>query len=173
MNKEELMRILDIENGSEFTYFENLASILESDEEITADALFHVLSEADMHTFAELVESYFYDIMEHMPEDVDVYNMLEAEKRNLIAMSESAERDEEGAFNKLADEMARFQEHFSRKYDCEIIDNDKGTTANVSLRDAIYDYRIAKMGRENRDYNISNAADYEISEYIVNIGELS
>jgi len=173
MTKEELMQIIDIESGEEFTYFENLAAVLESDEEITADALFQVLSDVDMHTFAELVESYFYDIMEHMPEDVDVYNMLEAEKRNLVALAESAGRDEEGAFNKLADEIERFQEHFSRRENCEIIDNEKATSKNASLRDAVYDYRIARMGKENKDYNISSASDYEISEYIVSLGDLS
>ena len=115
MTKEELMALIDIESGEEFTYFENLASILEADERIDAESLFQVLSEVDMHVFAELIESYFYDIMEHMPENVDVYNILEAEKRNLIAMSASAEREEEASLNKLADELERFQEHFSLK----------------------------------------------------------
>ena len=173
MTKAELMQIIDIESGAEFTYFENLASVIESDEDITADALFQVLSEVDMHVLAELVESYFYDIMEHMPEDVDVYNMLEAEKRNLIAMCEAAGRAEEGGFNKLADELQRFQEYFSLQKNCEIIDNEKGVSAEASLRDAIYDYRIARMGKENKDYSISGAADYEISEYIVSLGDLS
>ncbi len=173
MTKEELMALIDIESGEEFTYFENLASILEADERIDAESLFQVLSEVDMHVFAELIESYFYDIMEHMPENVDVYNILEAEKRNLIAMSASAEREEEASLNKLADELERFQEHFSLKKNCEIINNELATSEMVSLRDAIYDYRISKLGKENRDYDISAASDYEISEYIVTLGDLS
>lgn len=173
MTKEELMALIDIESGEEFTYFENLASILEADERIDAESLFQVLSEVDMHVFTELIESYFYDIMEHMPENVDVYNILEAEKRNLIAMSASAEKEEEASLNKLADELERFQEHFSLKKNCEIINNELATSEMVSLRDAIYDYRISKLGKENRDYDISAASDYEISEYIVTLGDLS
>ncbi|MBO4235767.1 MAG: hypothetical protein J5928_04945 [Firmicutes bacterium] len=173
MTKEELMEIIDIESGDEFTYFENLAAILESDENITSDALYQVLLDVDMHVFSELVESYFYDIMEHMPEDVDVYNLLETEKRNLIALSESSGREEDGALNKLADEIERFQEHFSLKANCEIVNNELATSETVPLRDAIYDYRISRLGKENRDYDVSAAADYEISEYIVNLGDLS
>ena len=173
MTKEELMQIIDIEEGSEFTYFENFAAIMETDAKVTADAVFAVLSDVDMHTFAELAESYFYDIMEHMPDDVDVYNMLEAEKRNLISMAESVGREEEGSLSKLSDEIERFREHFSATNNCEIINNEEGKTTMVCLRDAIYDYRISKLGKDNRDYDISGASDYEISEYIVSLGDLS
>ena len=173
MNKEELMNLIDIESGEEFTYFENLASMLEADESISADSIYEVLSEVDMHVFSELVESYFFDIMEHMPDDIDVYNILEAEKRNLIALAESANKNEEGALNRLADEIERFHEHFSLKQNCEIVNHDDATSCSVSLRDAIYDYRISKLSKENRDYDISGASDYEISEYIVSFGDLS
>ena len=94
MTKEELMDLIDIEDGEGFTFFENLAAIIEADEMIPASAIFQVLSDVDMNTFAELVESYFYDMMENMPEDVDVYNMMEAEKRNLISLAESAGRED-------------------------------------------------------------------------------
>ena len=64
MTKEELLKKLDIEKGSELTYYENIAELLESEEEIGADAIYEVLAEADLATFAEIAESYFYDIME-------------------------------------------------------------------------------------------------------------
>ena len=173
MTKEELMELIDIEDGAGFTYFENLAAIIEADVDIPASAIFQVLQDVDMKTFSELCESYFYDIMENMPEDVDVYNMLEAEKRNLIAMAESVERLEEGALSKLSDELERFHEHFVFNTACEIMNNDEQKSTAVSLRDALYDHRISRLGTSNKDYNIAPASNYEISEYIVNLNELS
>lgn len=173
MTKEELMELIDIEDGAGFSFFENLAAIIEADEMIPASAIFQVLSDVDMNTFAELVESYFYDMMENMPEDVDVYNMMEAEKRNLISLAESAGREDDGALSKLSDELERFHEFFSIIENCEIINNDSGESIKSSLRDAIYDHRISRIGKENKDYDISPASLYEISEYIVNLSDLS
>lgn len=173
MTKEELMEIIDIEHGSDFTFFENLASLIEADEMITADAIFQVMAEVDMEFLADILEVYFSDIMENMPDDIDVYNMLEAEKRNLLSMIEAVKAEEDGALSKISDELEKFHEHFSISELCEIIDNDKSLVKPSSLRDAIYDYRASKLSNGNRDYNISPAAEYEISEYIVPLGELS
>ncbi len=93
MTKEELLELLDIEHGSEFTYYENIAELLEADREIGPEPIAEILMEADLATFAEIAESYFYDIMERMPgNDVDIYNIFEAVKRNLVSIAEAAHR---------------------------------------------------------------------------------
>ena len=93
MTKDELLELLDIEHGSEFTYYENIAELLEADREIGPEPIAEILMEADLATFAEIAESYFYDIMERMPgNDVDIYNIFEAVKRNLVSIAEAAHR---------------------------------------------------------------------------------
>ena len=173
MTKEELMEIIDIEHGSDFTFFENLASLIEADERITADAIFQVMTDVDMEILSDIIEIYFSDIMENMPEDIDVYNMLDAEKRNLLSMIDAIITEEDGALSRISDEFEKFHEHFSILETCEIIDHDQSSIKPASLRDAIYDFRASKISNANRDYNISPAAEYEIAEYIVPLGELS
>lgn len=173
MTKEELMEILDIEHGSDFTFFENLAALIEADEKIPAEAIFQVMTEVDMEMLSDIIEIYFSDIMENMPDDIDVYNMLDAEKRNLLSMIEAVIAEEEGALSKISDEFEKFHEHFSILEICEIVDHDQSSVKPASLRDAIYDFRASKISNGNRDYNIAPAAEYEIAEYIVPLGELS
>lgn len=172
MKFEDLLNLIDIEDGSQFTYFENLAAILEADEKIESEVLHSLLKDVDMNTLAELTESFFYDLMENMPEDVDVYNLLEAEKRNLISMTEAISRDEEGALRKLSDELERFHDYFSGELNCEIIDQDRGTSIMATLRDAVAEHRAAKVTNRNIDFDLSGASSYDIEEYIVSVGDL-
>lgn len=173
MTKEELYELVDIDSGDEFTYFENLSALLEADEKIESDVIYALFSEVDLHTLAELFESYFYDIMESMPEDLDVYNLLEAEKRNLVAMAEASGREEEGALRKLSEEIERFHDFFSSELNCEITRQNDGKISMTSLRDAIYEHRAGKLHNELLHFDISKAADYVIEEYIMSIGDLT
>lgn len=67
MDRDELFTLLDIESGSQFEYFENFADFVESDCAISDDAVYELMREVDMKTFAELCESYFYDALESVP----------------------------------------------------------------------------------------------------------
>lgn len=174
MEAEKLMQILDIESGSDFTYFENFAGLVESDEDIGEDAIAAVLSDVDMKVFAELAESYFYDIMEHMPDDaIDVYNILEAEKRSLIAIAVACGKGEEGALSRLANEIERFRRWYSIETNCVCIYEQEGRDAEMSLRDAIAEKRLSGLQGRDLAFDLSGAGDFQVDEYIVELGELS
>ncbi len=69
MDKEELFALLDIEAGAEFEYFENFADFVEHEGLIDSDAVYELITDVDMKTFAELCESYFYETLENVPGD--------------------------------------------------------------------------------------------------------
>ncbi len=181
MTKEELLQILDIEHGREFTYYENLAELLECEKEIGADAIYEVLSEAELSVFAEIVESYFYDIMERMPDDdVDIYNIFEAVKRNLVALAELSTgkemglvQDENGnSLIKLAEELDDFHRYYALTENCIVTDREKGISENKSLRDVISDHRLALLDNRELEFDLDGAKDYEIDEFIIGINDL-
>ena len=110
MNREELYEKLDIETGEDFQYFENFADLAESGENIDEDALYGLFSDIDMKTFAELAESFFYEMEDSIPDDQnDLVMLTENIKRCLVGLSEAVERGEDNALIKLCDEFERFR----------------------------------------------------------------
>ena len=103
MDKEELFELLDITSGAEFEYFENFADFAEYDGMVDGDAVYELITDVDMKTFAELAESYFYDILENVPGDqIDLYNLLENIKRVLVGLSEAVRKGEDNAEPRLS-----------------------------------------------------------------------
>ena len=178
MKREELLELLDIENGSEFTYYENLAELIEAEREIGVEAILSVISEVDLNTFAEIVETYFYDTMERTPnDDVDIYNIFEAVKRNLISLSSSAARSEDederqDSLVKLAEELDRFQRYYSLDKNCTVTNRHTGERVSQSLRDAIGELRLSAIDNFELDFDLEDAKDYPIEEYIIEVGDL-
>ena len=69
MDKEALYDLLDMESGEDFQYFENMAELLESDEDIDEDVLYELLEDIDLEAFAELAENYFDQLEEAVPDE--------------------------------------------------------------------------------------------------------
>lgn len=173
MTLEELFEMLDIESGSEFEYFENFADLVESDEDIDSDLIVELLRDADMKVFAELTESYFYDTMENVPQDqIDLYNLLETIKRNFIGMSQAVQNEEDNAIIQLSDEINRFRQWYSLELNCNCKDESTNEVFNQTVRDAICDSRMEKIGGHELVYDFSKAAEYEIEEFIMTYGDM-
>lgn len=173
MDRDELFALLDIERGSQFEYFENFADFAESDCAISDDAVYALMEEVDMKTFAELCESYFYDLLESVPGDeIDLYNLLENIKRALVGLSEAAARDEENALLKLADEFNRFRLWYSQEsaVECRNLVTDQVLT--VPVRDALTTARLEKLENSEYSYDFSKAQEYELEEYIMTYADL-
>lgn len=174
MDREELYRLLDIEYGSQFEYFENFADFVEHDGVIDGDAVSELMGEIDLKTFAELCESYFYDILENVPGDqIDIYNLLETIKRVLVGLSEAAGGDdEENALLRLADEFNRFRIWYSIESRVECRDPDTGRVQFMSVRDALANARLEKISGGESFYDFQDAMDYELEEYIMTYADL-
>ena len=174
MTKKELLEILDIEDGSEFEFFENLADLLEYDGELPAEALCPLLEEIDAGVLAELFENYFEDLTGHIPDtDVDIFNLLEAEKRTLIDLSGNKGGEEENGLRKLADEIERFHTWYSLTANCVCTDPGTGESEVLPLRDAAARYRYARLDGKDLGIDFDDALDFEVEDYIVSFGELA
>ena len=69
LDQQGLYKLLDIEKPEDFEYFENIADLLEYEEEIDETALFQLVKDLNKDTLAELLFSYFEEIMDFIPDD--------------------------------------------------------------------------------------------------------
>ena len=114
MNRQELYALLDIENGNDFQYFENVAELLECEEEIETDLLYGLLSEISLENTYDLLEEYFSEIEKAVPDgETDFYMLLTNIRSVLGTMIKSIGREEDeversNLRTRLAEEIAKF-----------------------------------------------------------------
>ena len=174
MDKEELIELLDITSGAEFEYFENFADFAEYDGMVDGDAVYELITDVDMKTFAELAESYFYDILENVPGDqIDLYNLLENIKRVLVGLSEAVRKGEDNAELRLSDEFNRFRQWYSSDSEVECRNLSTEETSFIPVRDALAGARLSKLNGEELEFDFENALTYELEEYIMSYADLT
>lgn len=173
MEKEELLKYLDIESGKEFQYFEDFANLVECENAIDSDILYELLSDVEMDVFRELCQNYFEDIMNSIPDSqIDLYNLLENIRRVLEGLSEAVRSDEENALLKLADELNRFRNWYSDEYTVEMRDLDTNEITEETVRDALANARMEKLIGAEYNYDFEKALDYQLEEFIMTYADL-
>ncbi len=171
MDINELLEYLDIEEPSQFEYFETMADLAEWDEYVEPDVLVELFSGADNEITAELIEDYFEDILEGLPEDSgEIFSLLHQIKLALTGMILNC--GDENDMRRFADEFARFRNWYSINSDVELEPCDGGDIMHHSLRDAITASRLEKLGGEKYRYDFENALDYELDGYTVSMADL-
>lgn len=174
MDREELFALLDIETGEDFQYFENFADFVENEGAIDSDAIYDLITEIDMKTFAELCESYFYETLENVPGDqIDIYSLLENIKRVLVGLSEAVRKGEENADLKLTDEWNKFRIWYSADSEVECKKTASDEVHYVPVRDALVISRMEKLDGDEYRYDFAGALDYELEEFIMNYADMA
>lgn len=174
MDRDELFALLDIETGADFQYFENFADFVENEGAVDEEAIFELVQEIDMKTFAELCESYFYETLENVPGDqIDVYNLIETIKRVLVGLSEAVRKGEENADLKLADEFNKFRLWYSAGSEVECRNVVTDEVDFMPVRDALALSRLEKLDGDEYRYDFTDALDYELEEYIMTYGDMA
>lgn len=174
MEKDELLKYLDIESGREFQYFEDFANLVECESDVESDILYELLSEVEMDVFRELCQNYFEDIMNSIPDSqIDLYNLLENIRRVLEGLAEAVNRDEENALLKLSDELNRFRNWYSGQYTVNLRDLDTNEITEETVRDALANARLEKLTGVEYNYDFEKALDYELEEFIMTYADLA
>ena len=172
LNQDKLYTMLDIETPADFEYFENLAALMECEEEIEEDVLFGLIEQVDKRTLAELIHNYFEEITDFLPDDaVELFTLLEHVKFSLMGMCGNS--GEENVLVNLVDELNRFRKWYSiesRVYCTSFSGEEDGT---VPLRDALVLARAEKLIGDNYEYDFTQCLDYPIEEYIMSFGDLA
>ncbi len=166
MDLQELMELLEIEAPEEFEYFEHLAALLESTEEISPEAFHQVLAKANPANLGEILENYFDEIIEGAPDSSnDFYLLLTNMGRTLTGLAKTMQdADDRRTF---AEELARFREWYSleEKVVCTKITDRSQEIVSPAV--ALATARMEKLGGDEYDYDFSEVLDYEIDEYIL------
>ena len=73
----ELLEYLDLEDAAEFEYFEAIADLIESEEYIEQEAMYQLFDGADNTMIEELLQDYFEDILDGLPENSgEIFSLL-------------------------------------------------------------------------------------------------
>ncbi len=172
LNKEKLYQLLDIEEPEDFEYFENIAALLECEEEIEEEAFAQLVRDVDKKTLADLIYNYFEEVTEFVPDDaMELYTLLEHIKFSLMGMASQSEQ--ENVLVNLIDEINRFRKWYSKESQvlCTSFTGEEDGT--VPLRDALVLARAEKLMGENYVYDFSLCLDYPLEEYMMSFGDLA
>lgn len=168
MDYEELLEFLNIEDPSEFEYFENFADLIECTEPISAAAIYKLVKGVPEGAFAELIEGYFTETLEACPDtEIEIYSLLETIKRALIGLSENLLEENEYVF--FADEISRFRDWFVFDSKVSVQPKDSETVKHMPIIESLVVSRLEKLGGVENDYDFSEALDYPLDEFIMSL----
>ena len=171
MNYEELLEFLDLTSPEEFEYFENLADLLECEEDIEEEALEQLLSGVDGENLSELVQTYFNEMLEKIPDkSVDIYTLLSTIGMSLAGLAKSL--DEQSSVSIVAEEMNRFRRWYMLETEVACKDVTTGKEVVVPLSEALVMYRMESLSGDEYSYDFDSCLDYQLDEYVVSFGDI-
>lgn len=175
MNYEDLLSFLDMEDPSEFVYFEQFAELIESPDDISLEAIRQLVSGADEGVLAELTEGYFDDLLRFVPDDeAELYTMLQAIGTTLTTLAQNDEPDEDDSdSHTYAEELYKFRNWYIVDSCVIRIDREDDIQIEVPLMEALTSYRVRNFVEDEYDYDFSASLDYPLDEYIVSLSALS
>lgn len=166
MDRKRLYEVIDIEDPSEFKYYENLASLLEAEEMIEEDLIEELVKDLDMTMLAELFDSYFAEFSRHVPEEEnDLLLASETAKDQLLSALHEEMTPED--YHRLAEALYRFRKWY-------VLDKrvrNELTGEDVSVRDARYDMAASKLIGSETSYDFTDAG-YAEDGYDILVSDL-
>lgn len=166
-----LLKLIGIEDYSEFEYFEDFAILLEAEEEITSDEIYSLVKNVDLNNLAEIVKNYFEDITDHVPgESVELYTLLSNIGNSLIGMALNC--NEDSTYLLLADELYKFRQWYLDDSTSYCISQDDGHKEYICLRDALVNARLEALGGEKYEYYFDDFMKYPLEDYVMSFKDL-
>lgn len=171
MERKELYELIDIESAEDFSYFENLAALLECEEDIDFQDVAELIVSVDMEKLAELLDDYFEEITDHIPAaETEVFTIFENIRHSLVGMARNAA--DESVVSRLAEEIERFRRWYSMDSRVFVREGSGSAERIHTLRDAIVLSRLEKIEGTSNEYDFTEAKDYEIEEYIMSFADM-
>lgn len=167
----ELLEYLELEEAGEFEYFEAMADLIESEEYIEQEAMYQLFDGADNTMIEELLQDYFEDILDGLPDNSgEIFSLLHQIKLSLIGMISHTEDDSD--MRRFTDEFYRFQSWYSHESEVELQPEEGGAPIYSNVRDAITAARMEKLGGDKYRYDFENALDFQLDSYTMSFAEL-
>ncbi|MGX8774134.1 MAG: hypothetical protein ACSW8G_03660 [Bacillota bacterium] len=178
MNYYELIDYLDIGNGSELQYFEEMADLIESDEHIEHEALLKLFEEADFGVAASLIDEYFEDMTSGIPSEyTDIFSLLDQIRMELTGLIRNASADDPDSIRTFTNRFYRFRNWYVYDTEVSVLDrsgDEEGREREFiqSVRDAIATARAGKLSGDEFAFDFSQAMDYDIDFYAMSVADL-
>lgn len=167
MNKFELYKLIDIDTPDDFEFYENLELIMECDDYIEANLLEELFAAVKWDNLHEIFDNYFNELFRILPDKEDELQItLDGINRKLVGILDEAKSKD--SVKKLAEEVVKFKKWFVADELVKNIDNNN----TVSIRDAVYDIHAMKFGGTAYNYDFSEACDYKVDGYDINLSSL-
>ena len=163
MKLQKLMEMLNMEDLADFEYFEQLADLLEYEDEIPFDLFYTILSQVEREVIGELLENYMDELSDNLPDETtELFTLIETIKQRLLLLAENLE--EPNIRRTFTEELYRFRMWFI-KPDAVSVDG-----ASCSLLDAVTLYRAEKLGENKHQYDFEDCLDYQMDEISMELG---
>ncbi len=164
MRIEEVLELLEIDSPDEFEYFEHLAELIECDEEISYDAFYAVLNEVDPAVLSDLLDNYFEDLMQGIPdESTDFFTLMTTIHQALVGLCRTIDLNEQRRY--FVDELFRFRNWYTFDSVVHYGDSSDGPAGHIPVVEALAMYRLEKLGEKKYEYDFSDCMDYNLDEY--------
>ena len=172
MTKKDLFALLDMETGDDFSYFEDFAELMETDATIEKEDMRLLLTDTDPARFADLADAYLRDCLDTLPDGegkTDLYTIFEAMRQNmrtLLANGGSEEREE------AAGMLTAFKHWYIREGTCQATDEQQKKIMSLSVRDAIFEYRLARLDGKKLLFDFTGVGPSPIDHYTIPLADL-
>ena len=167
MDKTQLYKKLDIEDASEFKYYENLSALLEEDDHIEENLIRDLIKDVSKDHLAEHMDSFFESFLGNIPDDEnDLYLLVDSIGRAMTGLISEDMAQED--INALASEIFRFRKWYIHESNVF----DKLRREETSVRDARYEIVAAGFLGEDTDFDFRTALDYGLDGYDIRITDV-
>jgi len=164
---EKLLDRLELDEAKDFQYFENFADLVETEEKIDFDDLYLLIKDVDFITLSELIEQYFEELLNNLPDSSDeIFSLINTIGMSLAGMARSME--EENDIVLFCEELERFRAWYL--FDGVV----KSVQGECSVLEALTDIRVEKLEGNigNNEYDFSECLNYELKEYVVSFKDI-
>ena len=165
MTERELYDLLEIDSPEDVEYFEQLADLLETDEEISEDLFRHALSAIRAENAGEFTENYLKEMTDAIPEEVPAEALteaLDAMEQRLLLLAEDL--DEDQSREDFLTELFKLRNWLHEEAGASI-DGDPCT-----LLEAFTEMRAEKLGVASHDYGLDHFPDLTPEEISYQLG---
>ncbi|MBR4150009.1 MAG: hypothetical protein IKR08_01345 [Firmicutes bacterium] len=163
MDKETLFRLLEIDTPADLEYFEQLAELIESEEDIPFDLFYIALSGIKSDTALELLGNYFEELENSIPEgEDDLESLIDTVKQQLTDYAEDLENPD--SRRDMARELYKFREWYHDAEGASVDGNE------CSVMEALYENRADGLLGGSHRFAFPGTEKYELGELTFRLG---
>ena len=165
MTKEELYDLLEIDTPADLEYYEQMADLLETEEEISRDLFRHALSEIRAENAGEFAENYVGELMNAVPDGVPADGLteaLDAMQQRLMLLAEDL--DEAQAREDFAEELYKLR-NWLHDEEGVLVDGEP-----LPMLQAFTEMRAEKLGAASHTYDLERFPELTPEEISYNLG---